>query len=113
MASRTNKKWIAAKKAQLAKQASRLKGQKRFEYPTRQISLEMAKELGVVWVKTNPKGRDYHRFLRGRKICWETRMRMDTEGFRLVKLPSGWLDFRESMLSWRSRKKLMRNTRSR
>ena len=45
MASRTNKKGIAAKKRQLQKQASRLKGEKRFNYPKRKLNLEEAKEL--------------------------------------------------------------------
>jgi len=113
MAARTNKKWIAAKKAQLQKQASRLKGTKRFEYPKRRLaSLEEAKDLGIVWVKTNPRGRDYTRFLRGRKICWETRLRVDPDGFRFVKLPSGGTDFVEVPVSGWLRKKMMKNVRS-
>ncbi|MBU0626884.1 hypothetical protein KKG31_08460 [Patescibacteria group bacterium] len=55
MASRTNKQGIAKKKAQQQKQATRLKGYKRFEYPKRKLDLEEAKELGVVGVKANPK----------------------------------------------------------
>jgi len=42
--SRTNKKGIAQNKILLAKQASRLKGAKRFDYPKRKVSLEEAKE---------------------------------------------------------------------
>lgn len=111
MASRTNKKWIAQKKAQLEKQAKRLKWAKRFEYPKRNISIEMAKELWIVWWKTNPKWRTNYRFLRWRKICWETRMRMDHDWYKLVKVPSWWLEFVEVMLSWWSRKKLIKNTK--
>ncbi len=48
MASRTNKKGIAQKKIQLQKQAKRLKGVKRFEYPKRKLDLEEAKELGII-----------------------------------------------------------------
>ena len=40
MASRTNKQWIAKKKAQQQKQASRMKWLKRFEYPKRKLDLE-------------------------------------------------------------------------
>jgi len=76
---RTNKQGIASKKAQQAKQAKRGKGLKRFEYPKRSLSIEEAKELGVVGTQINPKGNQFHWFLRGRKICWETRMRIDTD----------------------------------
>lgn len=48
MASRTNKQGIAKKKAQQQKQANRTKGARRFEYPKRKLTLEEAKELGVV-----------------------------------------------------------------
>ncbi|MBQ7617102.1 hypothetical protein IJ913_01500 [bacterium] len=48
MASRTNKQGIAKKKAQQAKQASRIRGSRRFDYPKRKLELEEAKELGVV-----------------------------------------------------------------
>lgn len=45
MASRTNKQGIAKKKAQQAKQASRIRGAKRFDYPKRKLELDAAKEL--------------------------------------------------------------------
>lgn len=45
MASRTNKQGIAKKKAQQAKQASRIRGAKRFDYPRRKLELDAAKEL--------------------------------------------------------------------
>jgi len=45
---RTNKRGIAAKKAQVKKQAARTKGMSRFTYPKRKLSLEDAKEAGVV-----------------------------------------------------------------
>ena len=57
MASRTNKRWIAAKKAQQQKQAQKFKWAKRFEYPKRKLDLEEAKELWVVWVYKNPRWR--------------------------------------------------------
>ena len=88
MASRTNKQWIAKKKAQQAKQASRIRGSRRFDYPKRKLELEEAKELGVVWVYTNPKWSTYNWFLRGRKVCWETRLRVDPDGYRFIKTPS-------------------------
>ena len=50
MASRTNKQGIAKKKAQQAKQASRIRGAKRFDYPKRKLELEEAKELGIVGI---------------------------------------------------------------
>ena len=86
---RTNKRGIAANKAKMQKQANRLKGSKRFEYPTRKLTLEEGKDLGVIGVVSNPKGRDYNRFLRGRKICRETRMRVDPDGCRFIKTPAG------------------------
>jgi hypothetical protein len=89
MASRTNKRWIAAKKVQQQKQAQRLKWLKRFEYPKRKIELEEAKELWVVWVSKNPRWAEYNRFIRGRKICRETRLRVDPDGYRYIRTPSG------------------------
>jgi len=87
---RTNKRGIAAKKAQIQKQASRTKWLKRFSYPKRKLSLEDAKEAGVVGVQTNPAGHDYNWFLKGRKICRETRLRVDPDGYRYIRTPSGW-----------------------
>jgi len=109
---RTNKKGIAAKKRQLQKQASRTKGERKFTYPKRKLNLEEAKELGIVWAKTNPKGNTYNRFLKWRKICWETRLRVDADGYRLVKLPSGGMDFVEVPITGWLRKKLVKNARS-
>ena len=111
MASRTNKRGIAANKAQKQKQAGRFKGTKRFEYPKRKLSLEDAKELGVVGAETNPAGHTYNRFLRGRKICRETRLRVDPDGFRYIKTRSGASDFVEVPVSGRLRKKLIKNSK--
>lgn len=105
---RTNKQGIAAKKAQLAKQASRTKGQKKWEYPKRKTTLQDAKEFGFIWAQTNPKGNSYHWFLRGRKVCWETRMRVDPDGRRYVKLPSGGSDFAQVHLSGWGRRRMMK-----
>jgi hypothetical protein len=91
--SRTNKQGIASKKAQLQKQASRTKGQKKREYPNRKVSLDDAKEYGFIGVQTNPRGNSYNWFLRGRKVCRETRLRVDPDGYRFTKLPSGGSDF--------------------
>lgn len=109
MASRTNKRGIAAKKAQLEKQASRTKGQVRFAYPKRKVSLEEGKEWGIIGVQTNPKGHTYHWYLRGRKICYETKMRSDPDGWRFVKRPSGSSDFVQVHLSGWGRRKIMKN----
>lgn len=106
---RTNKQGIASKKAQQAKQAKRTKGFKRFEYPKRSLSIDEAKELGVVGTQTNPKGNVFHRFLRGRKICRETRLRSDTDGYRMVVLPSGGTDYVEAPQSWWVRKRIMKS----
>ena len=105
---RTNKQWIAQKKAKLQKVAARNRGQKRFEYPKRKLSIDEGKEIGAIGAKTNPKGRTFNWFLRGRKICYETRMRVDPDGYRLVKLPSGGLEFVEISLSGRGRKKMIK-----
>lgn len=107
---RTNKQGIAANKAQKARQASRLKGAKRFEYPKRKLTSEEAKEQGIIGVQTNPAGRTYTRFLRGRKICWETRLRVDPDGWRYVKLPSGSGDFVQVPIGGWLRKKLFKST---
>ena len=93
MASRTNKQGIASKKAQLRKQD--------------------AKDMGVVGVETNPRGHGFHRFQKGRKICRETRLRVDPDGFRFVKRPSGGSDFVEVPTSGWLRKKLVKNTTKR
>jgi len=106
---RTNKQGIASKKAQQAKQAKRGKGLKRFEYPKRSLSIEEAKELGVVGTQVNPKGNTFHWFLRGRKICWETRLRSDTDGYRVVVLPSGGTDYVEAGSSGWVRKRIMKS----
>lgn len=88
MASRTNKQWIAKKKAQLQKQASRSKGTRRFEYPKRRLDINDWQTRWAVGVMTNPKWNTYHRFLRGRKVCRETRLRIDPDGYRFIKTPS-------------------------
>lgn len=106
--SRTNKQGIAAKKSQQAKQAKRSKGLKRFEYPKRNLGLQEAKDLWVIWVQTNPKWREYHRFLKGRRVCRETRLKIDPDGYRLVVLPSGSIDFVEIMQSWWVRSKMIK-----
>ncbi len=105
---RTNKQGIAAKKAQLAKQASRTKGQKKWEYPKRKTTLDDAKEYGFIGAQTNPKWNTYNWFLRGRKVCWETRMRVDPDWWRYVRLPSGWSDFVQVHLSGWGRRKMMK-----
>ncbi len=89
MASRTNKQGIAKKKALQQRQASRVRGAKKFDYPKRKLTMEEAKDLGVVGVVKNPKGHDYNWFLRGRKICRETRLRVDPDGYRFIRTPSG------------------------
>ena len=109
---RTNKRGIAAKKAQIQKQAARTKWLQRFTYPKRKLSLEDAKEAGVVWVQTNPNGHDFNRFLKGRKICRETRLRVDPDGYRYIRTPSGGSDFVEVPISGWLRKRLSKNLRS-
>ncbi len=106
MASRTNKKWIAQKKAQLQKQAKRLKGVKKFEYPKRKLDLEEAKELGIVGVYKNPKWGEYNRFLRGRKVCRETRLRVDPDGYRMIRTPAWGTEIVDVPVSWWLRTKI-------
>ena len=107
---RTNKRGIAAKKAQIQKQAGRFKGMKRFTYPKRKLSIEEAKELGVVGAQTNPKWSTYNWFLKGRKICWETRLRIDPDGYRFIRTPSGGSEFVEVPVSGWLRKRLSKTT---
>ncbi len=109
MASRTNKRWIAAKKAQQQKQAKKFKWLKRFEYPKRKLDLEDAKEIWVVWVSKNPKGGEYHRFLRWRKVCRETRLRVDPDGYRYIRTPSWWSEMVQIPVSGWLRTKLKKN----
>lgn len=109
MASRTNKQGIAKKKAQQSKQANRLKGMKRFEYPKRKLTLEEGKDFWAIWIYTNPKWHDYHRFLRGRKICWETRLRTDPDGFRYIRTPSGGSEMVTAPMSGWTRTKMRKN----
>lgn len=106
MASRTNKKGIAQKKAQLQKQAKRMKGLKKFEYPKRKLDLEEAKELGIIGVQKNPKWGEYAWFLRGRKVCWETRLRVDPDGYRMIRTPSGGTEMVEIPVSGWLRSKI-------
>jgi len=89
MASRTNKRWIAQKKAKQKKQAGRLKGLKKFEYPKRKLDLNEAKERGIIGVHVNPKWNSYHWFSKWRKVCRETRLRVDPDGYRMIRTPSG------------------------
>ena len=103
---RTNKRGIAAKKAQKAKQAGRMKWLKRFNYPKRKLGIAEAKECGAVWAQTNPKGNTYNWFLKGRKVCRETRLRVDPDGYRYIKTPSGGSTFVEVPISGWLRKKL-------
>jgi hypothetical protein len=111
MASRTNKQGIAKKKAQQQKQATRLKGAKRFDYPKRKLDLNEGKERGVVGNMTNPKGNEYHRFLRGRKICRETKLRVDPDGYRYIKTPAGGSEMVFVPTSGRTRVKLRKSLR--
>jgi hypothetical protein len=110
MASRTNKQGIAKKKSQQQKLANRLKWAKRFEYPKRKLTLEEAKEQGVVGVSTNPKGREFNRFLRGRKICRETRLRTDYDGYRYIKTPSGGSEIVQVPMSGWTRNRLRKSS---
>jgi len=64
MASRTNKRGIAQKKAQLQKQAKRTKGLNKFTYPKRKLDLDDAKEIGIIGVVKNPAGHEYNWFLK-------------------------------------------------
>jgi len=112
MGGRTNKRGIAQKKAQLQKQAKRMKGIKKFTYPKRKLDLEEAKEIWILGVVKNPKWAEYHWFLRGRKICWETRMRVDPDGYRYIRTPSWGSDVVSVPVSGWTRGKLMKATTS-
>ncbi len=111
--SRTNKQWIAKKKAQQQKQAARIRWVRRFDYPKRKLSLEEGKELWAIGVYTNPKWWEYHWFIRGRKICWETRLRVDPDGFRYIRTPSGGSEMVSAPISGRVRTRMRRNIHNR
>ena len=112
MASRTNKRGIAQKKAQLQKQAKRTKGIKKFTYPKRKLDIDEAKEFGVIGVFKNPRGNEYNRFLRGRKVCRETGLRVDPDGYRVIRTPSGGTDIVVAPMSGRIRTKIMKRGKS-
>ena len=107
---RTNKRGIAAKKAVQQKQANRLKGGRRFEYPKRKVELDEAKEIGFIGAVTNPRGGTYNRFLRGRKVCRETRLRTDPDGYRFIRTPSGGSEVVVAPMSGWIAKKLRKNS---
>lgn len=109
---RTNMAWIAKKKAAQQKSAKLRLWSKKFEYPKRNLSLDEAIATWAIWWQENPRGNTFHWFMRGRKICRETRLRVDSDGYRLVRLPSGWVDFVTVMQSWRTRKKLVKKLSS-
>jgi hypothetical protein len=71
--------------------------------------MEEAKELGVVGVVKNPKWHDYARFLRGRKICWETRLRTDPDGYRFIRTPAGGTEVVDAPQSWWTRGRLRKS----
>jgi hypothetical protein len=69
------------------------------------------RRFGVVGVVKNPLGHEYHWFLKGRKICWETGVRVDPDGFRMVKPPAGGMEVVEIVPSGRLRRKLKNRVR--
>ena len=97
---RTNKKWIAQKKTQLQKQAKKFRWEKKFSYPKRRLDLEQAKEIWAIWVYTNPKWWEYHWFIRWRKVCRETRLRVDPDGYRMIRTPSWGTEMVSTNMSW-------------
>ncbi len=109
MGGRTDKQWIRQRRQQLKKQKKKIrsKWEKRFKYPKRKLSLEKAKSLGIVGAKKNPAGNTYHWYLKWRKVCWETGIRVDPNGYRLFKPPSGsGYDFKKVQLTGRKKRKL-------
>lgn len=109
---RTNKRGIAAKKAHAQKQAKRMKGGKRFDYPKRKLGLEDAVTMGIIVAKENPAGNTYHWFFNGRKVCWETRMRVDPDGYRMIRTNKGGAQMVDVPVSGWVRKQLIRKMRA-
>lgn len=103
MMARTNKMWIAKKKAQQAKQKNLLKDST-YNY-----------EVDVKKSYTNPKNNSYTRFFRsGKYICHETTKREDPDGFRILRKPNwGEVDYEYKWLSsWGFRKWLKKCRRN-
>lgn len=96
---RTDKQGIRKKKQQ---QSSG--GVIRFSNPKIKISLQEAKELGIVIPMINPSGRTFHWFVRGRKDCFETKMKRDLDGYRFYKNQSEWLCCKIPMPNWARRR---------
>lgn len=76
----------------------------RFSNPQVKISLQEAKELGIVIPIENPKGRTFHWFVRGRKDCFETKMKWDLDGYRFYKNQTEWLCCEIPMPNWARRR---------
>ena len=106
---RTNKRWIAAKKAVQQKQAKKFKWLRRFEYPKRKLDIENAKEMWIIWVYKNPKWWEYNRFIKWRKVCRETRLRVDPDGYRYIRTPSWWSEMVQVPVSWWLRHKIKKS----
>lgn len=98
---------------QQQKQAQRVKGTARFSYPKRKLDLEDAKQIGVVVAKDNLKGNTYHWFYKGRKVCRETRLRVDPDGYRMIRTPSGGSDMVEVPMSGWVRRQVIRKLKKR
>ncbi len=72
----------------------------RFKNPRQRLSLTEAKERGIVVPRKNPDGHIFHWFVKGRKACYETKMKFDPDGYRFYKNDGGsWLcqDMRDAL----------------
>jgi hypothetical protein len=106
MAWRTNKQRIAKKKAQQAKQASRMKWAKRFDYPKRSLDLKTWMEIWAIHEVTNPAWNTWHWFFRWRKVCFETRLRTDPDWYRYIRTPNWWMNVVSAPQTWYVRRKM-------
>ena len=96
---RTDKQGIRKKKQQQSSS-----GAMRFSNPRINISLNDAKEIGIVIPQENPSGRTFHWFVRGRKDCFETKMKWDRDGYRFYKHKDVWMCCQIPMPNWARRR---------
>ena len=109
MASRTNKQWIAKKKAQLQK-LKMLKVWAKRRLKNKNLSEEEKIEKWLIFDMENPAWRKFSRDKSWRKIiCLQTGMREDENGYRLIFKPnSSEVEYIYSGINARLRRKLKR-----
>jgi len=106
---RTNKQGIAKSKSlkQKNKKSKSSGGQEYYHNIARRPFKEL-KNGGMLETIANPAGNTYHWFTKGRRSCYETKLKLDPDGFSKFKqIPLSNGTYHKSGSSW-LRKKLRR-----